>query len=71
MRTSDLLHLKASFNTFWLIIVVLNKPALSSVTEDDTEKRALDNPWKSKLLHVNRYLLQRSLADRRGVVLFQ
>jgi hypothetical protein len=52
VRTSNLLHLKARFNTFWLVIVVLNKAPFAAITEDDTEQTALDDAWKVKtLLH--------------------
>jgi len=49
--TTHLLHLKARFNTFWFIKVILNKAPFTNVTEDDGKQLAPNDTWKSKVFH--------------------
>lgn len=46
---THLLYLKASFNTFWFVKVVLNKTPFTDITKDDSKQLALNDTWKSKL----------------------
>jgi len=50
--TTHLLYLKARFNTFWLINVILNKAPFTNITEDDGKQLALNDTWKIKPLHL-------------------
>jgi hypothetical protein len=52
VRTSNLLYVKAGFNTFWLTIVVLNKAPFTNITKDDSKQLTLNDTWKLKLLHL-------------------
>ena len=52
MGTTHLLHLKARFNTFWFIKVVLNKTPFTNITEDDGKQLALNDAWKIKSFHL-------------------